>query len=91
MSDSGHSGVGAAVFVASWLMRTLGLEVLSFGRPATAKYYECELQLSGRHLLYIIRLDHNWLLVSAALMDKGDAPEFLGSPRSSALGSIDRG
>ena len=58
-------------------MRQLGLEVETFGRPADAKHYDCELVLSGRHLQYTVRLDHQWILFGIALLDRGDLPETL--------------
>jgi hypothetical protein len=60
-NDPSDRGVAAAVFSASWLMRTLGLEIMTFGRPADAKFFDCELTLTGKHLLYSVRLDHDWL------------------------------
>ena len=75
---TGNSGVGAMVFTASWLMRVLNLQVEFFGRPAVSKhFFDCELSMSGRHLLYIIRLDHSWIVLFAQLLDKGDAAEHL--------------
>ena len=57
---------------------TLGLEIMSFGRPADAKFFDCELQLTGKHLLYTIRLDHDWLFFSVQLMDRAESERRLG-------------
>jgi hypothetical protein len=75
--DSSDFGVPAQLQVAVWLTNTVGLEVLSFGRSACAKHYECELVLTGRFLEYVVRLDHDRVFVLVALMDKGDPLEDL--------------
>lgn len=71
------SGVAAQVQAAAWLIQTHGLEVMSFGRPAVSKFYACKLESTGKHLLYDITLDHNWILFSVRLMDRADPPEQL--------------
>jgi hypothetical protein len=76
-NDDSSYGVAAAVTAAAWMSHTLGLEVLSFGRPAVSKHYACKLELTGRFLLYDITLDHDWLNFSVALLDRADPPEEL--------------
>ncbi len=75
--DPSAHGVAAQVQAAAWLTQVLGLEVISFGRPAVSKHYACKLELTGRFLLYDLTLDHDWLNFSAALLDRADPLEEL--------------
>ena len=71
------SGIGAMVHTAAWLQQRIGLELISCGKPADAKFIDCELVLSGKHLLYSIVLDHDWLFFGVALLDRADPLERL--------------
>jgi hypothetical protein len=55
----------------------LGVETLSIGREGLAPRNSCTLEMTGRHLFYVIVLDGGWIFTKAALMDAGDPPQEL--------------
>ncbi len=73
----GSEGLAGFVKAAAWVSNLVDLEILSFGRAGDAPAHSCRLEMSGRHLAYIITLDGGWIFVSAAVMDRGDPPESL--------------
>jgi hypothetical protein len=76
MSDS---GVGALVKFGAWLSHRLDLEVLSCGRAGLAPKDSCNLELTGKHLLFDLTIEGGFIFLSAQLLDRGDPPESLAS------------
>ena len=71
------NGVSAMVRAALWLENTAGLETLAIGRGGLEPKDSCPLEMSGRHLFYVIKMDGGFVFVSVHPMDLGDSPEKL--------------
>jgi hypothetical protein len=71
------SGIGALVQCGAWLSHTLDLEVLSMGRGALDREDTTTLEMCGRHLLYVLRLDGGWCFLYACPLDTASDPELL--------------
>jgi hypothetical protein len=71
------SGVGSMVDLASYLSHEFAVEVLSIGREGLDRKDSCTLEMCGRHLFYVVKLDGGFVFLSACPMDRGDAPEQL--------------
>ncbi len=60
--------------------------MLSIGRPADAKHCVMEMEMCGKHLFYVLKLDGGWIWLCASLMDTGTEPESLLSAPDGAKG-----
>ena len=70
MGDT-SSGVSAMVRCALWSEMRLGLATLDIGRGGLDRQNSCTLEMSGRHLYYVVFLDGTFVSVSAQPMDSG--------------------
>ena len=67
------------VRAAVWFDDQLGLEILSIGRAGLDRKDSCTLEMSGKHLLFVISIDGGWISLKVALLDRVMEPE-LSSP-----------
>jgi hypothetical protein len=72
------SGIAALVQTGAWLSHSLDLEVLSLGRRGLDREDTCTLEMVGRNLEYLIKLDAGWCFLFACPLDQtGDPAELL--------------
>jgi hypothetical protein len=71
------SGVSAMIQAAVWFENTLGMETLFIGRHGLDRKDTCLLEVCGRHLEYLIKLDGGFVFVSALPLDSLSEPEPL--------------
>ena len=71
------NGVSAMVRAALWLENNAGLETLAIGRGGLEPKDSCTLEMSGRHLFYVLKMDGGFVFVSVQSMDRGESLEKL--------------
>ena len=72
-----NSGIGAMVQAAAFCETQLGMEILSFGRGGLEPENSHVLEICGRSLLYIIKLDGcERILLQMQLLDSAAEPRL---------------
>ena len=84
--NNSSGGVAAMVRAAVWFDDQLGLEILSIGRAGLDRKDSCTLEMSGKHLLFVISIDGGWISLKVALLDRVMEPELIVTVGDGRLG-----